>query len=268
MRFRAREMWPLAAGVAAAAAVLLLFALASDGVLRALPLGVSPGGWALAFVLLAAFVALQFRLRSRESLQRERRLVDTAAALREATARLRELATTDPLTGLLNRRDFFERLGLEFRRSRRYGRSLSLLMIDIDDFKRVNDTHGHQVGDEVLVSTAVTLHAGVRESDLVARYGGEEFVVMLPETRREDAVALAGRLREAVGAMEIPVGAAVERVTVSIGVAGFPADAAEDEDELVRLADSALYAAKGSGKDRVILAGEPPAKRSEGPAGA
>jgi two-component system, cell cycle response regulator len=122
-------------------------------------------------------------------------------------------------------------------------------MLDLDRFKQVNDEHGHQVGDAVLVEVSERVRAEVREVDMVARYGGEEFVVVLPETEREGAEHLAERIRHRVGGLPMRAYGAELRVTVSIGVAVFPGHA-ENAAGLVRAADEALYAAKAAGRDR------------------
>jgi PAS domain S-box-containing protein len=184
-------------------------------------------------------------------------------------------AATDGLTSLANHRVFYERLGQELARARRYGSPVSLLMLDIDDFKELNDTFGHPAGDEALRGLGSLLTGHLRRGiDLPARYGGEEFAVILPATRvgpaaeddecarpdggapssghREGAEALAERLREIIAATDFALGddGSSVRLTVSIGVASYP-DMAANMDDLVARADAALYAAKRAGKDRV-----------------
>lgn len=186
-------------------------------------------------------------------------LADQLAAALE-NARLyeetRRLAVTDPLTGLSNRRVFQERLGDELRRARRYNHPLSVIMADIDHFKHYNDTHGHLAGDEVLQALAGLLRANVRDTDLVARYGGEEFVVLLPETSREGALAVAEKIRAAVAAHAFPHRETQPGgcLTISLGVATFPEDLKEPA-ALIRHADKALYRAKALGRNQVC-AGE------------
>ena len=248
--------WPLIAGLAGTAITLLAFALAgpnaADRLAEGSPFGVVGIGWAVAMIVLAAGLSGQILLNARIALQRERRLVETAAALREGTAQLGLMAATDVLTGLPNRRSFSDRLGVEFRRSRRYSRPLSLLMLDLDRFKEMNDSYGHPFGDYVLSETASTLARNVRESDLVARYGGEEFVVLLPETTTEDGLNVADKLRRAVAGRDFTQGAISVRLTISAGVTGFEGRGLEEPDELVNRADRALYAAKRAGRDRVV----------------
>jgi diguanylate cyclase (GGDEF)-like protein len=169
-------------------------------------------------------------------------------------------ATTDGLTGLANHRTFYDRLGQELARASRYGAPLSLLMIDIDDFKSLNDTYGHRAGDEVLRVLGGTLRGELRHGvDLPARYGGEEFAVLLPTTDIGDgndggAAALAERLRSLIAATPFVVEGSSEpvHIAVSVGVAAYP-DSATNMDELVAKADAALYEAKRAGKDRVHI---------------
>jgi len=166
-------------------------------------------------------------------------------------AQVQEQARTDALTGLNNRGEFQRQLKEEEERSRRYHRSFSLLILDIDHFKTVNDRYGHQAGDEVLCALAARLREQIRPVDHAARYGGEEFVVILPETTSEGALALAERLRTAVAGTAVPVteGRTIP-VTISIGVATFPADAGS-ETALIAAADAALYVAKQRGRNRI-----------------
>lgn len=161
-----------------------------------------------------------------------------------------EAAFTDHLTSLANRRRFERQLEREASRSLRYNRKFCLLLVDIDNFKSVNDTYGHDAGDETIRRLAKTLQAGTRGIDLAARIGGEEFAVILPETELEGGFDVAERLRLAVEAMEIsPVG----HITASFGVAEFPLHA-QAERELISVADAALYEAKRQGRNRVICA--------------
>jgi len=176
---------------------------------------------------------------------------------RADNARLEALAHTDPLTQVLNRRALTLRLTSEIDRARRYNSVLTLLMIDLDHFKRVNDTHGHLTGDDALREVAALLQHAVRSVDVVARYGGEEFVVVLPETAEAGAVAFAERIRERIEAQSFAVIAAQApggtglRLTASIGVATFPSPRVDSAEDLFAQADAALYRAKAEGRNRV-----------------
>ncbi len=171
------------------------------------------------------------------------------ASLHEAVERQ---AVTDELTGLANVRAFTSILDRELERSRRYDTPLGLLMLDLDDFKRVNDTYGHQQGDEVLAQVARVLRDISRDLDTPARYGGEEMAIVLPQTDVDGAEFLAERIRAAVEALHVPRvrGGGALRVTASIGVASVPYEAV-DRDSLIAAADAALYRAKRGGKNRV-----------------
>jgi len=203
-----------------------------------------PGAVALVF-LLAGLVDEAMRGR-----QRERQLADLYGELLRKDAELERLAITDPLTGLYNRRFFQSRLAMEIERAKRYGRVLSLVMLDVDNFKEINDQRGHPFGDHVLVEVGKILRGNVRASDIVCRYGGEEFAVLLPETPLEQASLAAEKLRtclkESFQEGDDPVA-----LTVSLGVASCPSPGVADENDLVRRADAALYEAKGLGRDRV-----------------
>ncbi len=170
---------------------------------------------------------------------------------------VQKLSMTDPLTGLHNRRGLFEVGRRELERARRFDHALSLLMLDLDRFKAINDTHGHGVGDEVLAEIAQRCKRTVREVDILSRYGGEEFVALLPETGLTDAQRIADRLRNAVERQPIVTEAGSLSVTVSVGVAALrPSFAALDE--LLDAADTALYAAKAAGRNRVRAATSAP----------
>jgi diguanylate cyclase (GGDEF)-like protein len=183
---------------------------------------------------------------------RTRQLELANAMLEEANGKLQTQAVTDGLTGVFNHRYFQQQLKLEFERVARSGQPLSLLMIDVDHFKRFNDRHGHLAGDEVLRQLARILGEGRRANDVVARYGGEEFAVLLAGTDRAKAAEVAEQIRERIALL--PVDGADERLTVSIGVASAPLDA-QSAIELVSVADAALYTAKRAGRDRVVVAG-------------
>ena len=172
------------------------------------------------------------------------------ARLYEKTERL---ATTDGLTGLTNHRTFQSRLDEHLARTQRYGKRLALILCDIDHFKAVNDTHGHPMGDVVLKGVAATLQKEARATDVVARYGGEEFAVVMPETDAAGALVIAERIRERVKALAFETGQGPLRVTLSLGIAAVPDDAARKGD-LVERADACLYHAKRNGRDRTVSA--------------
>lgn len=164
----------------------------------------------------------------------------------------KRLAITDELTGLFNYRHLQSKLDDEMSRAGRYGKHLSLLMIDVDDFKGFNDRHGHLAGDTALAELATVMRNSVREVDMVARYGGEEFSAVLPETDAAGAYSVAEKMREAIELHSFADqdGERCCRLTVSVGLATFPSHA-DDKESLLREADNALYAAKNGGKNRV-----------------
>jgi diguanylate cyclase (GGDEF)-like protein len=186
--------------------------------------------------------------------------------LREVQKKLEEQSITDALTGLKNRRFFDERLPEEFRRAQRYGDYLSLIMVDLDHFKEVNDRHGHQAGDAVLREAASLIRASIRDPDICARYGGEEFAVILPKTHMSGALAVAERIWRELGSKEYPIppgapsiagpdGGAPRtvRVTASLGVAFFPSKDITSGELLLRYADQALFQGKRAGRNTICL---------------
>jgi diguanylate cyclase (GGDEF)-like protein len=183
-----------------------------------------------------------------ESLDRMRSELDERNEQLVAQAlKLEELATTDALTGVFNRRKFNELIRVEIERVNRYGKPLSFVILDIDLFKRVNDTLGHEAGDHVLVLLAALIDGCIRNVDSLARWGGEEFVILLPQVDLRGAVELAERVRDAVGGRRPTLG-----VTISCGVAEYQPP--ETADSLFARADRALYRAKDLGRDRVEAA--------------
>lgn len=182
-------------------------------------------------------------------LRRLRRDLDGLATMATDLEQLRKFASTDGLTGIANRRAFDTVLEREVARASRDGSTLALVMLDIDRFKQLNDTHGHQIGDDVLRAVAAALAKACREYDTAARYGGDEFAMILPNCSPEEAQAAADRLRRSVaGADSVP------RVTVSGGIATFPADGS-DAISVVRAADQAMYESKRTGRNRVMPSG-------------
>ena len=196
-------------------------------------------------------------LASQESLQIVGTLANAAYVVLD-NARLyqemRRLASTDELTGLANYRRFQEALEREFQRSRRTGEPVAVLMMDLDDFKAINDAFGHKRGDQVLQAVAAAFMGSARQYDLIARYGGEEFGVILPGTGARGAVEMGERLRLLVRTVAARMN--LERLSASVGVAVHPNPRIGEAQGLVREADAALYRAKAEGKDRVRLAAE------------
>jgi diguanylate cyclase (GGDEF)-like protein len=182
-----------------------------------------------------------------DAVAREAELQRYHQQLEAANAQQQELATTDPLTGVANRRVFDARLNSEFAHARRYGRSMSVMMLDVDNFKQRNDRYGHDEGDSTLKRLAILLARGVREADLVVRYGGEEFVLLLPETDERQALMMSNRILAMVRGHEW----GREQVTVSGGIADLQPSVVRPH-EMVTRADKALYVAKRAGKDRII----------------
>lgn len=196
-------------------------------------------------------IRVRAQLRAAEELARARTAFQTLETTMADNRRLEELATTDPLTRVLNRRALAERLAIEMDRARRYAADLAILLIDIDFFKRINDSAGHLAGDEVLRQVATRIQQAVRTVDIVARYGGEEFVVILPETSLTGASTFAERLRMGISAHEFAVGEGIIRLTVSIGISTFPAANIASADDFFARADAAMYRAKQDGRNQV-----------------
>jgi diguanylate cyclase (GGDEF)-like protein len=175
--------------------------------------------------------------------------------LERANTRLRHMSQTDGLTGVDNRRHVEERLTEMFEHAARLNEPLAVVMCDVDHFKSVNDTLGHQAGDAVLKQLAEVLRTTAREIDRVGRYGGEEFVVLLPGSNLQDAAAFAERVRRAVEATEFAYPGGTVRRTLSAGVAAWPHPDVRHQEALVKAADDALYAAKECGRNRIVAYG-------------
>lgn len=190
-------------------------------------------------------------LRIRKTVHQVLRRQHLEAELEAAYTRLSELVNHDPLTELYNRRYFENRLAIEFSRAHRFGEPLSLILLDIDRFKDINDQYGHPAGDRVLVNTGITLSSLARTIDIVARIGGEEFALILPNTQAAGAAALAERLIARIRKDRIIVNGKSVGITVSAGVAALPECRAETRAELLESADQALYVAKKSGRDQI-----------------
>jgi diguanylate cyclase (GGDEF)-like protein len=180
-----------------------------------------------------------------------KRIVDLQKELMQTNHRLELLSITDGLTKLHNHRHFQDELLRAFEESSRYQRPLSMAMIDIDFFKKINDTYGHAVGDEVLKAVSALFRDSIRSTDLAARYGGEEFAVMMPETSLDDAITFAEKIRAMIEAAPIETQAGPVHATVSIGVASVPYTRVKGPKDLIVAADKALYRAKKAGRNQV-----------------
>jgi len=189
--------------------------------------------------------------------QAEKELEAANAELQAALIREKELAHTDMLTGVNNRRNLYELAAHELDIARRYRQPLSLLMFDLDHFKQVNDTFGHAVGDQILVQVTQAARAELRSADTIGRYGGEEFAILLPITTAQQAFSLAERIRESVAQTRVTTPLGEAAVTLSIGIVELQSQTGEDEtvDDLIRRADQAMYAAKQSGRNRTTIFG-------------
>ncbi len=204
----------------------------------------------LAFLQIAATLAVGTLFRKLETREKELAQANTRLShLQEETERL---SVTDELTGVRNRRYFNGRVDEEIQRSRRFGKPLCLMILDLDYFKRVNDTYGHAAGDQVLRTTAQVMSSVIREVDVIARYGGEEFGVLLPETQQGEATSVADRIRSSLERQIFVVAGTEVRVTASVGLAELRPG--EDREAALSRADRALYQAKELGRNRVQIA--------------
>lgn len=172
--------------------------------------------------------------------------------LKRSNEMLKELSNTDPLTQLFNRRYMMSVMDKEIQRTSRKGSPISFVIMDIDHFKKVNDQYGHQQGDTVLVNVANLIRKHLRSYDVAARYGGEEFVAILPETPLDEAMAVADRIRAAVQQHTFANKLQALKVTISMGVATYPAPGLDTIDDIIRVADEALYRAKAEGRNQVL----------------
>ncbi|MEN3297706.1 MAG: hypothetical protein V7642_6959 [Burkholderiales bacterium] len=225
---------------------------------RAIRTGVATSG-AFAFVLLLVLYLRQASLRIKER-ERSRAALEGAnqqlevknRELQSVSDTLHRISITDDLTSAYNRRFFFECLTKLMSAAKRHGTPLSIIMIDVDNFKQINDSHGHPVGDEVLQRLAGTCHEALREADVFARFGGEEFIVALPDTDEHRAREVAERLRLAAMSEAVDTGAGRVRVTISSGISQYqPSD--NTIQDMIKRADEALYSAKKSGRNQVVV---------------
>ena len=192
----------------------------------------------------------------RENETLRQKLERTLAELKETNAQLQQLAATDPLTGLYNRRHFSQLLDQLFAETQRYERDLSCVMIDLDGYKLLNDTFGHQIGDELLVMAGKVIQANMRRMDVAARYGGDEFVLLLPHADAAEAAGVAARIREEYMASSGAVLKRQQGVCMSAGVASTQSHRPAHADQLVAMADAALYKAKEAGRNRTTISGD------------
>lgn len=180
---------------------------------------------------------------------------DKNALLERTLQTVEELAATDPLTGLYNRRHFAKVLEQLFAEAQRYGKDMSCVMIDLDKYKQLNDSLGHQVGDEILAMAGKVIGANMRRMDVAARYGGDEFVLLLPQASAADAAAVAQRIRLEFKPATALLLKRIEGLSMSIGIGSIAGNQPAHADQLVSFADQALYQSKEAGRDRVSLAG-------------
>ncbi len=187
-----------------------------------------------------------------------KRLVEMERSLRQANEENRRLSIIDALTGVYNRRYLMEQLAKELERSARYHHPLSLILCDVDHFKRINDNYGHQCGDETLVQFSQVLRGCLRETDWVARYGGEEFVMVLPETTLNAAAQVAERCRAILAKEPLKMSNQILPITASFGVSGWQegVPAGSEASKLIALADGGVYASKEGGRNRVTVKGQ------------
>lgn len=179
---------------------------------------------------------------------------ETSETIKDSLEKMNLVAMTDALTGIPNARYLHDHLSLEMESAKRYDTPITCLMLDIDDFKKINDTYGHPSGDLVLTTLARTVLRCVRRVDMVGRLGGEEFLILMPHTSSEVALSIAERIRQAVQRWPFTVKESQIPVTVSIGAASYPAPGITNKSSLLAAADDALYEAKRAGKNQTIFA--------------
>ena len=179
--------------------------------------------------------------------------IELQQRLKIATRQLQVMAITDPLTNAYNKRYFKERLSEEFERTKRYALPLSCIMIDLDNFKHINDTYGHLEGDRALKNVSRVIKQSIRSSDFLARYGGDEFVLLLPQTPMDRACLLAERIQQAIHHSIFSSHKHFNRLSTSLGIATLPHPEVREEDDLIALADKALYKAKRNGRNRIEI---------------
>lgn len=178
--------------------------------------------------------------------------------LQESLLRMEQMAATDPLTGLYNRRHFGRVLEQLFAEAQRYDTDLSCVMIDLDGYKQLNDTHGHQVGDQLLIAAGKVITANLRRMDVAARYGGDEFVLLLPKAHTGEAAVVVQRIREEYFNASAVLLSVEQGVRMSVGIGSVLVSRCSCGEQLVASADRALYHAKGAGRDRIAIADAPP----------
>ncbi|HVB72283.1 MAG TPA: diguanylate cyclase [Ktedonobacteraceae bacterium] len=222
-----------------------------------LQIGICAGGIALSglVALRIIFVVRKTVVYARELHSLHIELHAKNHKLSEANTQLQALATTDPLTGLSNHRSLIAAIEQEMARAYRYRHKCTILFLDLDHFKAINDTYGHSIGDSILCDFAAQVNLNLRETDLQGRWGGEEFLVILPETGMEEACHISERVRSTIASHAFSMGGGMS-LTCSIGIATFPDDAS-DRDGLVTCADQAMYAAKRLGRNQVRAASDP-----------
>jgi two-component system cell cycle response regulator len=182
---------------------------------------------------------------------------DKNAQLEQSLQRVEQMAATDPLTGLYNRRHFGKVLDQLFAEAHRYNKDLSCVMIDLDAYKQLNDSLGHQVGDQILVAAGKVISANMRRMDVAARYGGDEFVLLLPHANADEAAQVATRVRDEFRQASAQLLNRDKGISMSIGIGSLKGNSPPHADQLVARADAALYLAKEAGRDRIMLAPSP-----------